>query len=174
MAAWQIRIDVGGTFTDGWALTPSGSQIRCKVLSSGVLRTSVVAIEEGWLVCDRPLSHHDRGLEGFLVDGIAVTDSIPKRGRIKIEGLFQLGQVIELFSGEDAPVVAARILTGTAPGQAFPPSDLRVATTRGTNALLEGKGTPVDLYTSKGFESLLEVRDQRRPDLFELSPSLAV
>ncbi len=174
MAAWQIRIDVGGTFTDGWALTPSGSQIRCKVLSSGVLRTSVVAIEAGWLVCDRPLSHHDRGLEGFLVDGIAVTDSIPKRGRIKIEGQFQLGQVIELFSGEDAPVVAARILTGTAPGQDFPTSDLRVATTRGTNALLEGKGTPVDLYTSKGFESLLEVRDQRRPDLFELSPSFSV
>ena len=74
----------------------------------------------------------------------------------------------------DAAVVAARLLTGTAPGADFPRADLRVATTRGTNALLEGKGTPVDLYTSKGFESLLEVRDQRRPDLFELSPSLSV
>ena len=50
MADWQIRIDVGGTFSDGWALTPSGSQIRCKVLSSGILRASVVAIEDGWLV----------------------------------------------------------------------------------------------------------------------------
>ncbi|MEN8774209.1 MAG: hydantoinase B/oxoprolinase family protein [Akkermansiaceae bacterium] len=174
MASWQIRIDVGGTFTDGWALTPTGSQIRCKVLSSGVLRTSVVAIEGGWLVCDRPLSHHDFGLEGFLVERAPITDSIPKRGRIKVEGKFRLGQVIEIVSGEDAPVVAARVLTGTAPGSEFPKSDLRVATTRGTNALLEGKGTPVDLYTSKGFESLLEVRDQRRPDLFELSPSLSV
>jgi 5-oxoprolinase (ATP-hydrolysing) len=174
MAGWQIRIDVGGTFADGWALTPSGSQIRCKVLSSGVLRTSVVSIEDGWLVCDRPLSDHDRGLEGFSVDGVLITDSVPKLGRIKVEGQFQLGQVIELVSGEDASVVVARLLTGSAPGSEFPRGDLRVATTRGTNALLEGKGTPVDLYTSKGFESLLEVRDQRRPDLFELSPSLSV
>lgn len=174
MSEWKIRIDVGGTFTDGWALTPAGSQIRCKVLSSGVLRTSVIAIEDGWLVCDRPLSHHDRGLEGFSVDGSVITDSIPKRGRVKVAGQFRLGQIIELASGEDAPVVAARVLTGTAPGGRFPKCDLRVATTRGTNALLEGKGTPVDLYTSKGFESLLEVRDQRRPDLFELSPGLSV
>ena len=70
MADWQIRIDVGGTFADGWALTPSGSQIRCKVLSSGVLRASVVSIEDGWLVCDRPLSDHDRGLEGFWLMGL--------------------------------------------------------------------------------------------------------
>lgn len=174
MADWQIRIDVGGTFADGWALTPSGSQIRCKVLSSGVLRASVVSIEDGWLVCDRPLSDHDRGLEGFLVDGAVITKSVPNLGKIKVKGQFQLGQIIELFSGEDASVVAARLLTGTAPGSDFPRADLRVATTRGTNALLERKGTPVDLYTTKGFESLLEVRDQRRPDLFELSPSLSV
>lgn len=174
MAGWQIRIDVGGTFADGWALAPSGKQIRCKVLSSGVLRTSVVSIEDGWLVCDRPLSCHDQGLEGFTINGVLITDSIPKRGKIKVEGQFQLGQVIELVSGEDASVVAARLLTGTAPGSEFPRSDLRVATTRGTNALLEGKGSPVNLYTSQGFESLLEVRDQRRPDLFELSPSLSV
>ena len=174
MADWQIRIDVGGTFSDGWALTPSGSQIRCKVLSSGILRASVVAIEDGWLVCERPLSDHDQGLEGFSVDGALITESVPNLGKIKVEGQFQLGQIIELLSGEDAPVVTARLLTGTAPGSDFPRADLRVATTRGTNALLERKGTPVDLYTSKGFESLLEVRDQRRPDLFELSPSLAV
>ena len=174
MASWQIRIDVGGTFADGWALTPAGLQIRCKVLSSGILRTSVVSIEDGWLVCDRSLSDHDRGLEGFSVDGALITESVPNRGKIKVKGQFQLGQIIELVSGEDASVVAARLLTGTAPGSDFPEGDLRVATTRGTNALLEGKGTPVDLYTSKGFESLLEVRDQRRPDLFELSPSFSV
>ncbi|MFT6864312.1 MAG: 5-oxoprolinase (ATP-hydrolyzing) [Akkermansiaceae bacterium] len=174
MGPWQLRIDVGGTFTDGWALTPSGSQIRCKVLSSGVLRTSIVAIEGEWLVCDRALSCHAKGLEGFRLGEAIVIDSIPKRGRVRIVGDFQLGQVIELTTGEDAPVLAARILTGTAPGEGFPPCDLRVATTRGTNALLEGKGTPVDLYTTAGFESLLEVRDQRRPDLFELAPSLSI
>ena len=174
MASWQIRIDVGGTFADGWALTPAGSQIRCKVLSSGGLRTSIVSIEDGWLGCDRPLSDHEQGLEGFSVAGVLISESVPNLGKIKVEGQFHIGQIIELVSGEDAAVVAARLLTGTAPGSDFPRADLRVATTRGTNALLEGKGTPVDLYTSKGFESLLEVRDQRRPDLFELSPSLSV
>lgn len=150
MASWQIRIDVGGTFADGWALTPAGSQIRCKVLSSGGLRTSIVSIEDGWLGCDRPLSDHEQGLEGFSVAGVLISESVPNLGKIKVEGQFYLGQIIELVSGEDAAVVAARLLTGTAPGSDFPRADLRVATTRGTNALLEGKGTPVDLYTSKG------------------------
>ncbi|MDA7617453.1 hypothetical protein N8565_02730, partial [Akkermansiaceae bacterium] len=127
MADWQIRIDVGGTFADGWALTPSGSQIRCKVLSSGILRASVVAIEDGWLVCERPLSDHDQGLEGFSVDGALITESVPNLGKIKVEGQFQLGQIIELLSGEDASVVTARLLTGTAPGSDFPRADLRVA-----------------------------------------------
>ena len=174
MAGWRIRIDVGGTFTDGWALTPVGEQIRCKVLSSGVIRTMVVGVDGDWLICDRALSRHKRGLEGFQIGEAVLTDSIPERGRLKVEGRFQIGEVIELLTGEDAPVVAARILTGTAPGESFPEGELRVATTRGTNALLEGKGTPVDLVTTAGFESLLEVRDQRRPDLFELSPGQSI
>lgn len=174
MADWKIRIDVGGTFTDGWALTPTAGQIRCKVLSTGVLRTSIRSVEDGWLVCNRPLSTHVKGLEGFRIGQSVIEDSIPNQGRLKIMGDFYPGQVIELTTDEDAPVVAARILTGTAPGEPFPCCELRVATTRGTNALLEGKGAPVDLYTTAGFESLLEVRDQRRPDLFELSPQIAV
>lgn len=174
MAGWKIRIDVGGTFTDGWTLTPNGRQIRCKVLSSGVIRTCIRSIEEGWLVCDRPLSSHPTGLEGFLIGQSLIEESIPNEGRLKIEGEFEVGQIIELTTGEDAPVIAARILTGTSPDGEFPACELRVATTRGTNALLEGKGTPVDLYTTEGFESLLEVRDQRRPDLFELSPAMTV
>ncbi|NIP92558.1 MAG: hypothetical protein GWO24_03445, partial [Akkermansiaceae bacterium] len=34
-------MDTGGTFTDGWARRPDGEEVRCKVLSSGVLRTTV-------------------------------------------------------------------------------------------------------------------------------------
>ncbi|MFT7172023.1 MAG: 5-oxoprolinase (ATP-hydrolyzing) [Paracoccaceae bacterium] len=174
MVEWQIRIDVGGTFTDGWAISPKGKQLRCKVLSSGKLRTSILSIEDGWLVLDRPLSLHSIGLEGFFIGEAVITESIPNQGRIKVVGKFHPGEVVELTTGEDAPIIAARILTGTAPGEKFPPLELRVATTRGTNALLEGTGTPVDLYTTAGFESLLEVRDQRRPDLFELAPKIAV
>ena len=39
--AWLLRVDTGGTFTDGWARSPEGREGRCKVLSSGVLRTRV-------------------------------------------------------------------------------------------------------------------------------------
>ncbi|MDP7106143.1 MAG: hypothetical protein QGH41_03640, partial [Roseibacillus sp.] len=38
---WLLRVDTGGTFTDGWARSPEGEERRCKVLSSGVLRTRV-------------------------------------------------------------------------------------------------------------------------------------
>lgn len=175
MAAWQIRIDVGGTFTDGWALSPEGVCLRCKVLSSGIIRTRVVSIEDGWVVCERALSAHPSGLEGFRTgEGQVVLASCPRDGKLRFASEVPVGQTLELTSGENAAVVVARLLTGTAPGESFPGCDLRVATTRGTNALLEGKGEPVDLITSFGFESLLEIRDQRRPDLFELSPSISI
>ena len=175
MAAWQIRIDVGGTFTDGWALSPQGACLRCKLLSSGIIRTRVVSSQGGWVLCERPLSDHPSGLEGFeTTDGQVVLESRPNEGKLRFETAIPAGTTLELTSGEDAAVVAARLLSGTAPGEHFPKCDLRVATTRGTNALLEGKGEPVDLITSVGFESLLEIRDQRRPHLFELSPSIAI
>lgn len=175
MAAWQIRIDVGGTFTDGWALSPEGVCLRCKVLSSGIIRTRVVSSRDGWVVCEKALSGHSSGLEGFRTsEGEVVLESSPLEGRLRFASDLPPGRMIELTSGEDAAVVAARLLTGTSPREKFPDCDLRVATTRGTNALLEGKGEPVDLITSSGFESLLEIRDQRRPDLFELSPSIAI
>ncbi|MEJ6643130.1 MAG: hydantoinase B/oxoprolinase family protein [Akkermansiaceae bacterium] len=121
------------------------------------------------------MSDHPSGLEGFeTTDGQVVLESRPNEGKLRFETAIPAGTTLELTSGEDAAVVAARLLSGTAPGEHFPKCDLRVATTRGTNALLEGKGEPVDLITSVGFESLLEIRDQRRPHLFELSPSIAI
>ena len=172
MGKWLVCIDVGGTFTDGWARSPVGDEIRCKVLSSGIIRTRVAGLDGNWIDCERPLSGHATGLEGFtLKSGGLVLDCNPLEGRLKLDRSSSIGETLELVSGEDAPLVAARILTGTAVGKTFPQMDLRVATTRGTNALLEGKGEPVTLITNQGFESLLEIRDQRRPDLFELAPA---
>lgn len=175
MAEWQVRIDVGGTFTDGWALSPNKEEYRCKVLSSGIIRMKVSSIEEGWISCGRPLGPQRSGLEGFRTKaGAEVVESNPAEGLIRLNGQAVVGEYLELETGEESAVVAARLLTGCGLGSSFPPCDLRVATTRGTNALLEGKGEPVDLITSAGFESLLEIRDQRRPDIFELGPAQAV
>ncbi|MDB4745440.1 5-oxoprolinase, partial [bacterium] len=146
MGKWLVRIDVGGTFTDGWARSPEGDEIRCKVLSSGIIRTRVAGLDGDWIDCGRPLSRHSIGLEGFtLKSGGLVLDCNPLEGRLKLDRSASIGETLELVSGEDAPLVAARILTGTAVGKTFPEMDLRVATTRGTNALLEGKGEPVTL-----------------------------
>lgn len=44
-----------------------------------------------------------------------------------------------------------------------------MGTTVATNALLERKGAHFGLVVTKGFRDLLEIGDQTRPDLFDLS-----
>ena len=46
---------------------------------------------------------------------------------------------------------------------------IRLGTTVGTNALLERKGAEVTFVVTEGFRDLLEIRDQRREDLFALN-----
>ncbi|MGJ8696340.1 MAG: hydantoinase B/oxoprolinase family protein [Verrucomicrobiaceae bacterium] len=143
------------------------------MLSSGVLRSRVVEVSSnGWIRCERSFCDHRDGLKGYGVSGGgAILES--KGAHLKVAGVgVEVDEVIELSTGEDAPVVAARLLTGTQAGGEFPSCDLRVATTRGTNALLEGKGGRVALLTTRGFEDLLRIRDQRRPDLFEREPKV--
>lgn len=48
-------------------------------------------------------------------------------------------------------------------------SSIRLGTTVATNALLERKGAPCALVTTKGFKDLLHIGDQSRPDLFALN-----
>ena len=79
------------------------------------------------------------------------------------------GATVELAAAEEAPVLAARLLTGTPPGLPLPPLTMRLATTRGTNALLERKGAAVALFITRGFGDLLRIGTQQRPDLFALA-----
>ena len=76
--------------------------------------------------------------------------------------------LIELTTGEAAPVLGARLLTQTPPGTAFPQLHFRLATTRATNALLERRGSRVALFITRGFGDLLLIGDQRRRHLFAL------
>lgn len=78
------------------------------------------------------------------------------------------GEVVECVPGLDAPRLAMHVLTETRPDQPLPPVDLRIATTRGTNALLQKRTGRVLLVTTAGFEDLVIIGDQDRPDLFAL------
>ncbi|MBV8200771.1 MAG: hypothetical protein JOZ15_09120 [Acidobacteria bacterium] len=80
-----------------------------------------------------------------------------------------IGAAVELRAAEEAPVLAARLVTGTPPGRPLPPLAMRLATTRGTNALLERKGAPVALFITRGFADLLRIGTQQRPELFALA-----
>jgi N-methylhydantoinase A len=51
--------------------------------------------------------------------------------------------------------------------------ELSHSTTVGTNALLERRGGPVALVTTAGFEDVLEIGRQARPQLYALHPTLA-
>src|SRR5699024_9341847 len=74
----------------------------------------------------------------------------------------------EVFTDEEPPILAARLVTQTLPNQNLPPINLRLATTRGTNALLERAGAPTALLVTEGFRDLLEIGTQERPDIFSL------
>ena len=78
----------------------------------------------------------------------------------------------DLKSGEEAPVLAARLMSGTPPGMSLGALELRVGTTRGTNALLEGNTDPVAAFVNEGLEGLFAIGTQQRLGLFDLVPRL--
>ena len=62
---------------------------------------------------------------------------------------------------EDAAIAAIRQLTGVASGS-LPPCQVRMGTTVATNALLERKGQPTLLVTTRGVRDMLELGYQHR------------
>ena len=167
---WKVRVDTGGTFTDAWALDPDGREHRIKVLSDGSLVVGIHSREEqGWLGVEGLPDLADDVLAGFASDsGAKVISSREQGRRILLDGPVA-GDRLTLRTGEEPPVVAARLLMGIPVSKKLPAMDFRVATTRGTNALLERKGVPTALFITRGFTDLPILRDQRRTHLFSLS-----
>ena len=79
------------------------------------------------------------------------------------------GNLIRTQTGLEPPLVAAHQLTGIPLGQPLPEMDMRIATTRATNALLTRTGTPPVLFTTAGFEDIVHIGNQQRPDLFAVA-----
>lgn len=168
---WQIWIDTGGTFTDGIAKDPVGNLHRTKVLSSSCLRGRLTnhKLEAPWLIA--PI------FDGYILRVVesGETSRIKKlltTGKITLDPPLTLTTdtlTVELSTGEEAPVLATRLLTQTPINQLFPALEMRLGTTKGTNALLEGKGGRVALVVTKGFGDLLKIGTQQRPNLFQLA-----
>ncbi|CCH03442.1 5-oxoprolinase (ATP-hydrolyzing) [Fibrella aestuarina BUZ 2] len=166
---WQIWIDTGGTFTDGLALDPTGTLHRTKVLSSSRLRGQLIdgRLIAPWLVA--PI------FDGYTLRLVDTDETYPVLS-LSVDGHLQLAggtypanATVELYTSEEAPVLAARLLTQTPLSQSFPALDMRLGTTKGTNALLERKGGRVALLVTEGFRDLLLIGTQQRPDLFQLA-----
>ncbi|MBE3033537.1 MAG: 5-oxoprolinase, partial [Actinobacteria bacterium] len=72
---------------------------------------------------------------------------------------------------QDAAVQGVRDLLGLDDGEAIPAavvSEVRMGTTVATNALLERRGEPTLLVTTRGFGDALRIGYQDRPDIFAL------
>ncbi|KAI5679738.1 hypothetical protein M9H77_00965 [Catharanthus roseus] len=95
------------------------------------------------------------------------------------------GRVMKLLSVDpsnydDAPVEGIRRILEEFTGEKIPrsskvPTDkiewIRMGTTVATNALLERKGERIALCVTKGFRDLLQIGNQARPNIFDLTVS---
>ena len=168
MTGWRVSADTGGTFTDCLAQGPDGTWLRSKVLSSGHLRARVQeTLPGGWLVLSADLPTEADWLCGSKISIKGQPRgaiSAYQKGAIQLErsGLIKAGDLLEIDTGLEAPVLALRLMLPDFADS----SRLRIGTTKGTNALLERKGARVALFLTTGFEDLLLIRDQKRPELF--------
>jgi 5-oxoprolinase (ATP-hydrolysing) len=177
---WSFFVDTGGTFTDCFARSPDGSVHRAKVLSRGSLSARISQISvPNRLILEGPPNWPENFPVGFRLicdEGeLQVAGWSPQSGELVLSGALPAslvpGTAIELLSGEEAPILGQRLILARA---GLSPADIsasmRLATTRCTNALLEGAGDPPVFFVTQGFPDLLEIGDQRRLGLFDLVP----
>ncbi|MEX2601245.1 MAG: hydantoinase B/oxoprolinase family protein [Balneolaceae bacterium] len=185
---WTLHIDTGGTFTDCLATDPEGKEKRCKVLSSSALRGTLIEKtgdssirvrlgnrlpeqflegarfrwlglpEREWVIRTHSLEENGPGSVAELTLHEAIT--LPEQASGE--------PAFEILAGMEAPLLAARVVTNTPLKAPLPPLRMRLATTRGTNALLEKKGGKTLFLITKGFRDLLRIGNQQRPELFSL------
>jgi 5-oxoprolinase (ATP-hydrolysing) len=193
---WQFFIDVGGTFTDVMARRPDERLVTHKLLSSGAVRGKGVISDDGRGLVDKsragepsdfwvgyrlrifpfgPLANAtDHGGVGGIPEFTAVNvlGVDASAGRWTFDPALTAqggtGVAYELRSEEEAPAVAIRRLMGLRLHDPIGPVEVRLGTTRATNALLERKGARVAFVTTKGFGDVLKIGYQDRPELFKL------
>ena len=171
MARWSFWIDVGGTFTDCVARAPDG-RIHChKTLSSAIVKGQTGKTQRGHLADPARAADPDGIWQGYDIRfaGQAATSTIEafEAGVLHVrDRRVPVDTSYELISPEPAPLVAIRYLLGIPLHASLPPLDLRLGTTRGTNALITRNGSRTALVTTQGFRDVLRIGYQTRPHLF--------
>ena len=183
-STWEFWIDVGGTFTDVLARRPDGELVPFKLLSNGSFKGRIgeflgpVRFADAARIGDparfwggyqfRVFDHQGRACFATRVIDFDATS-----GSFNVAAVFPddlpLDAVYELKSDEPAPVVAIRYLLGLRLDEAIPEVQVRLGTTRGTNALLTRTGAATAFVTTRGFRDVLLIATQDRPRLFDLN-----
>ena len=173
---WKIWVDTGGTFTDCIAVDPYGQTRYLKILSTGILRVRITRMLANKLTIDLPLVFASNFFNGFSIrvgsEIRTIVDLSVSLNEVTVDHPFQHipnDRIAEIYSGEEVPVFAARLLMETPIDNNFPPVEMKLGSTRGTNALLERKGAKTIFLVTKGFKDLLLIGDQQRQNLFTLN-----
>ena len=180
---WQFWIDVGGTFTDCYAQHPDGTLRRHKLLSSGVIKGTVGPESNAHHIVDNARKKDPDDFwvgyrcnlfdtQGELLCENRIASFDTTTGSLALENpLGDRGRAIayELFSEEEAPILAIRYLLQLQLDEQIPPATVRLGTTRGTNALITRTGAKTAFVTTKGFGDVLQIGYQNRPHLFKLA-----
>lgn len=178
---WKIWVDTGGTFTDCIAFDPEDQIKRIKVLSISALRgriaerveSNTIRISAQWPVSKDIFQGYQFSILGMDHSTIFVDSCDTEKQEIRLSNLPELDQLegrdFEIYAHEEAPILAARLATETPLAQPLPPMEMRLGSTRGTNALLEHKGAKTAVLITKGFADLFAIDTQQRPDIFSLN-----
>jgi len=158
-------------------MDPEGKKTRIKVLSSSRLRGRIIKkVTDLTYEFSSPWKYESELLTGYTFSIADTNESVKlvavdyNKNILTVDtDLSNISDTdFELFTGEEAPVLAARLLTKTSLKDSLPLMEMRLGTTRGTNALLERKGAKTLLVVTKGFKDLLYIGNQQRPSLFQL------
>ncbi len=178
---FQLFADTGGTFTDCIGIDQHGKQYRQKVLSSSSLRSTIVKIiseteceiADSWNLDRDIFKDFSFQLLGTVSKEVRVVSFDVQERILTLQSPFfkpeMHGKNFELTSHEEAPVLGARLITQTALHETFPDLQLKLGSTKGTNALLENKGAKTLFIVTKGFADLLKIGNQARPDIFAMN-----
>lgn len=179
----SFAIDVGGTFTDCLATASDGTTRRLKLLSSGVFkgtaaRRDPTTLRDPLRIGEPPGFWNGARLvrldsHGASSDERRVVTSDGATGELRLDRPFDdscdTPLSYELTRDEPAPLLAIRLALGLAGDERIPTVDVRLGTTRGTNALLTRRGARTAWVTTRGFGDALAIGDQERPELFDLA-----